>query len=105
MDEGYKRHHHHPHRHHKVHAQPVSGERRHPKEKRPTTKISGDYEIQQSKLSRHTKGQHRHDHQNYNDEKFSNTNDDLHPTMSPESEYYGEYKFDDGKMTVEDNGT
>ena len=102
MEEGFKRHHHHHHRHDKVHVRPFDGERRHSKRKRPTAKISGDYEVKQ--LAGQTMGRQTHEEQSYNADSFSNTNDAVHPTTNPDTDYYAEYKFDDGKMTVEDNG-
>lgn len=104
-DDSFKRHHHHRHNFNRVRHKPVSGERRHPKDKRPTTKASGDYEIDQSKHLKPTKIHHKLHSQRDNDDK-SGVNSDkmLLSTTNPESAYYGEYKFDDNKMTVEDNG-
>lgn len=104
-DEGFKRHH--RHRHHfnnRARTQPVSGERRHPKDKRPTTKPSGDYEIDQSERIKPTKSHHRQHRLRYNDDKLGISSDELHSTANLESANYAEYKFDDSKMTVEDNG-
>lgn len=104
-DEGFKRHH--RHRHHfnnRAHAQHASGERRHPKDKKPTAKPSGDYEIDQSERLQSTRSHHRQHHQQYNDNKLGMGSDELHSTGNPESDNYAEYNFDDSKMTVEDNG-
>ena len=100
-DEGFKRHH--RHRHHfnnRARAQHVSGERRHPKDKKP----SGDYEIDQSEHLQSTRSHHRQHHQQYNDNKLGMGSDELHSTRNHESDNYAEYNFDDSKMTVEDNG-
>ncbi|XP_022785540.1 cell wall protein IFF6-like [Stylophora pistillata] len=103
VEEGYKRHHHHHHKHDKIQVQLGNDQRRHSKRKRPIAKISGDYEVKQFKLAGPTKDQERHYEQSYRADTFSNRNDDVHPTANPDTDYYGEYKFDDSKMTVEDN--
>lgn len=101
VDESFKRHHHHRHR---VRPKPVGGERRHPKGKRPTTSVSGEYEIDQSKRPKPTIGHIRQHHQLYSDDKFGFSNDELQSTTNADSAYYNEYKFDDNKMTLGDNG-
>ena len=103
--DGFKRHHHHRHPCNRVRAEPVSGERRHPKAKRPTTKTTGDYDINKLKRLKLTKSHHREHRQQYkSDDNLGSSNDEVHSTTNPDSAYYGEYKFDDSKMTVEDNG-
>ena len=104
-DEGFKRHHHHRHYiHNRERAQPVGGERRHPKDKRPNEKPSRDYEIDQSERLKPTKNRHRQHRQRHHDDKLGISSDELQSTANPESANYAEYNFDDSKMTVEDNG-
>lgn len=104
-DEGFKRHH--RHRHYfknRENAQPVGGERRHPKDKKPAEKPSGEYEIDQSEHLKSAKSRHRQHRQRYNDDKLDINSDELQSTGNPESANYAEYNYDDNKMTVEDNG-
>ena len=104
-DEGFKRHH--RHRHYfknRESAQPVGGDRRHPKDKKPTENPGSDYEIDQSEHLEPAKSRHRQHRQRYNDDKPGISSDELQSTENPESASYAEYNYDDGKMTFEDSG-
>ena len=113
VDDGFKRHHHHRHKHRLVHGIPVSGYRRHEKIKKPTVKVGGEYEMDQSKEHKSPEAHHLHHNQRDTNDKWDTTNEPVESTSqllkeenadtyNTESANYGEYKYD--QMTVEDTG-
>ena len=99
----FERRHHH---HHKIHAKPVGGDRRNHRKTNKTFKSDGDYEIDQSM---YPKGRRHGDHSQSIWTPFVQR-DKHHPESEGDEgdetalANFDEYKYDVGKMTVEDTG-
>ena len=113
MDDGYKRHHQRHHNHRLGHAEPISGDRRHQKAKRPVTKVDGDYETDQSRHFKSTKIRHFRKERKDKDANLAKSNEPVQSTsqllkdetsdaINTESANYGEYKYEN--LNIEDHG-